>query len=314
MNKIRVVDIAKIGLDVEKAATEDLEKVGKELSEAFKEIGFVFVKNHGVEESIINRARQSSKEYFKLDPSIKMCNEKGAGENVYQGWVKPGKEIFDQDEKGLIASLELRESYDMNDFSSSGIFPDEEIPSFRPSLTRLVNSARSLTFRILKCLSVSLGQDEDFLGDMHKLQDAMKFRTLYYPPIPESLVYKEGLVRLGQHSDYDTCTLLFQDDLGGLEVKNAAGDWVSAKPVPGTVLINIGDFLEMLTSGSWPATHHRVVVPKEEWRKTTCRQSMVMFVDPDPQVVFQPLAGPHQKYPPVVAGEYLHTRRSQTYK
>jgi isopenicillin N synthase-like dioxygenase len=79
-------------------------------------------------------------------------------------------------------------------------------------------------------------------------------------------------------------------------------------------LINIGDFLEMLTTGSWPATHHRVVVPKEEWRKSTCRQSIVMFVDPDPEVVFKPLALPHDKYPPVYAGEYLTRRRNQTYK
>ena len=81
----------------------------------------------------------------------------------------------------------------------------------------------------------------------------------------------------------------------------------------GTVLINIGDFLEMMTSGSWPATHHRVVIPEEEWRRVTCRQSMVMFVDADPEVIIQPLAGPDHKYPPVKAGEYLHTRRSQTY-
>jgi len=315
MSKIRVVDIGKIGLAVEKASIEDLKTVGKELSAAFKEIGFVFVSNHGIDESITTTARESSKEYFKLNPEVKGEGKlKGSGSNVYQGWVKPGKEIFDQDEKGMIASLELRESYDMNDFSAKGSFPDEHVPAFRPSLTNLAENARRLTFRILKSLSVVLEQEENYLGDMHKLEDAMKMRTLYYPPIPENLEYKEGLVRLGQHSDYDTCTLLFQDDLGGLEVKDAKGEWVSAKPIEGTVLINIGDFLEMMTSGSWPATHHRVVVPKEEWRKSTCRQSMVLFVDPDPEVVFKPLAGPHEKYPPVNAGEYLTMRRNQTYK
>ena len=56
------------------------------------------------------------------------------------------------------------------------------------------------------------------------------------------------------------------------------------------------------------------VLIKEEWRKSTCRQSIVMFVDPDPEVVFKPLAGPCDKYPPVNAGEYLTMRRNQTYK
>ena len=113
---------------------------------------------------------------FKLNREVKGKNEKGAGSNVYQGWVKPGKEVFDQDEKGMIASLELRESYDMNDFSAMGCFPDNHVPAFGPCLTTLAENARSLTFRILKCLSVVLEQDEDFLGDMHKLGDAMKMR------------------------------------------------------------------------------------------------------------------------------------------
>jgi len=284
MSKIKVVDITCIGLKVEKPSIEDFMSVGKELSAAFGEIGFVFVSNHGVDEHIINNAKVASLDYFKLSSDVKGVKEKGSEPNVYQGWVKPGKEIFDQDEKGLIASLELRESFDMNDFGPKAYFPDEHVPTFRPSMTSLAENAKLLTFRILKSLSVVLGKEEDFLGDMHRLEDAMKMRTLYYPPIPTNLAYKEGLVRLGQHSDYDTCTLLFQDQLGGLEVKDAHGKWVSASPKEGTVLINIGDFLEMLTRGSWPATHHRVVVPQEEWRRSTCRQSIVLFVDPDPSL------------------------------
>ena len=66
MSKIRVVDIANIGLDVDKAGKEDLEKVGKELSKAFEEIGFVFVKNHGIAENTICQAREASKQYFKV--------------------------------------------------------------------------------------------------------------------------------------------------------------------------------------------------------------------------------------------------------
>ena len=64
MSKIRVVDIATIGLAVDRADIEDLRRVGKELSEAFEDIGFVFVKNHGVDEEMINDAREASKDYF----------------------------------------------------------------------------------------------------------------------------------------------------------------------------------------------------------------------------------------------------------
>ena len=61
-----MVDIGKVGLNVEEASIEDLKNVGKELSAAFEEIGFVFVSNHGIEENIIASAREASKEYFKV--------------------------------------------------------------------------------------------------------------------------------------------------------------------------------------------------------------------------------------------------------
>ena len=176
MSKIKVVDITSIGLNVEKPSIADFMSVGRELSAAFKEIGFVFVSNHGVDEHIINNAKDASLDYFKLSSELKGVKEKGSEPNVYQGWVKPGKEIFDQDEKGLVASLELRESYDMNDFGPTGYFPDDHVPTFRPSMTSLAKNAKLLTFRILKSLSIVLGQDEDFLGDMHTLEDAVKMR------------------------------------------------------------------------------------------------------------------------------------------
>ena len=62
-----MVDIASIGLSVEKAGIEDLRNVGKELSASFEEIGFVFVKNHGIDETVISRARAASKEYFMVN-------------------------------------------------------------------------------------------------------------------------------------------------------------------------------------------------------------------------------------------------------
>merc|ERR550519_1267845 len=153
MSTIRVVDIATIALTVDTPHIEHFRHVGKELSEAFEDIGFVFVTNHGIEEKLIADAREVSKEYFQLEANEKLCDEKGTRTPPFQGWVKPGKEIFDQDEEGKVATLELRESYDMSDFSSSATFPDTTVPTFRPCLTALAERSKTLTYRILKCLS-----------------------------------------------------------------------------------------------------------------------------------------------------------------
>ena len=120
--------------------------------------------------------------------------------------------------------------------------------------------------------------------------------------------------RCGEHSDYGTITLLYQDRLGGLEVKGVDGQWINADPVPGTVLVNVGDLLEALTGGLFPATRHRVVVPELEWRRSTKRQSIVFFIHPDDAVVCEPLAGADPRYPPVSARQHLENRFAATYE
>jgi isopenicillin N synthase-like dioxygenase len=54
-------------------------------------------------------------------------------------------------------------------------------------------------------------------------------------------------------------TILLQDDVGGLEVENAAGEWISAPPIPGTFVINLGEMVRVLTNGMYHANLHRVL-------------------------------------------------------
>ena len=101
-----------------------------------------------------------------------------------------------------------------------------------------------------------------------------------------------------------------QDNLGGLEAKSVTGCWLHADPIPGAVLINVGDLLENLSCGRsvttqqcppvqhlqnngnhrlhrFPATRHRVVVPEQEFRRRSPRQSIAFFVHPDDQVMIR---------------------------
>ena len=117
-------------------------------------------------------------------------------------------------------------------------------------------------------------------------------------------------MRCGEHSDYGTITLLFQDNLGGLEVKGVGGNWISADPIDGAIIVNVGDLLELMTSGRYPATRHRVVIPDEERKRKTLRQSIAFFIHPDDDVLCQPLDGSHPNYPPVTARQHLENRVS----
>ena len=82
---------------------------------------------------------------------------------------------------------------------------------------------------------------------------------------------------------------MYQDDVGGLEVRGTNNTWVSAKPIKDAILINAGDFLEIFTNGKLPATVHRVIIPPEELKRKTSRQSIVFFVHPDHDTTIYPL-------------------------
>lgn len=79
-------------------------------------------------------------------------------------------------------------------------------------------------------------------------------------------------VGLGSHTDLQCFTLLWQDYVGGLQVLTKDGEWVKAPPIPGTLVVNIGDFLMRLTNDRFKSTVHRVYN-----RTTADRYSMPFF-------------------------------------
>ena len=73
---------------------------------------------------------------------------------------------------------------------------------------------------------------------------------LHYPPQQAAggEAISEARIGAGAHSDYGCLALLAQDDRGGLQVRNAGGRWIDAKPVPGTFVVNVGDMLARWTT------------------------------------------------------------------
>ena len=69
------------------------------------------------------------------------------------------------------------------------------------------------------------------------------------------------------------------------------GEWIAADPIPGTILVNIGDVIEVVTAGRLRATKHRVLLPKSELARSTARQSMAFFAQPDEGTIVAPPSG-----------------------
>jgi len=210
---------------------------------------------------------------------------------------------------------EIREAYDVTSMNTG--FDGQEYPQFRKSIECILPQLSELTLRLLKCLAIALGLEENYFVERHKhmcaedKQNPTTFRTLFYPSLSASDTLEAGVQRCGEHSDYGTVTLLFQDDMGGLEVLSE-GRWIPATPIPDTILVNLGDLMQFWTADYYTATVHRVRVPEEEVRRCAPRQSLAFFVHPDNEVMVSPLDG-SSKYPTVSALDHLSYRYSQTY-
>jgi isopenicillin N synthase-like dioxygenase len=101
-------------------------------------------------------------------------------------------------------------------------------------------------------------------------------RLLRYPPHPKAALANQ--LGAGAHTDWGGVTMLAQDDLGGLEVRNVENEWIQAVPVPGTFIINLGDLMQRWTNGLYRSNMHRV----RNNSSTQDRYSIPFFYSPRP--------------------------------
>jgi isopenicillin N synthase-like dioxygenase len=167
-----------------------------------------------------------------------------------------------------------------------------------------------LAHKLVHALSLSLGLPEDHFEAMQHQPITIQ-RLQHYPPQAGDVGPAE--IGIGAHTDYGFLTILSQDDVGGLQVRNRDGEWISAPPIEGTFVINIGDLVETFTNGRYTSTVHRVV--NATGRE---RYSIPFFIDLDFDAVVEPLsscvtAENPSKYPAFTCGEHKYRRFVDSY-
>ena len=112
---------------------------------------------------------------------------------------------------------------------------------------------------------------------------ATALRLIHYPPSPKTA--PEDLFGIHPHTDCGFLTIPAQDDVGGLQVRTVAGDWIDVPYRPECFVLNIGDILARWTSGRFNSTPHRVINKSDQ----RSRYSIGMFFDPNLETVVEPL-------------------------
>lgn len=129
----------------------------------------------------------------------------------------------------------------------------------------------------------------------------------YSPPDERSEEEAEGL---GMHTDMSCLTIVYQDEIGGLQVRSKDGKWMNIIPCEGTLVVNIGDMLQAWSNDRLRSSEHRVVL-----RKPMNRFSLAFFwCFQDDKVVLAPgdVVGLECKriYKPFICVDYLKFRES----
>ena len=309
----------------------------KQISHAFKTSGFLYLQNHGVPEDQVSLAFSQSAQFFRRPQSQKDALG-WTTPDANRGYVASGREkVTQSNDPEEIARLresnpDLKESMEIGREGVPGMpnqWPsslDPEGMAFTRDMQRFFLTLKDLHVGVMRAIAMGMGLEENFF-DAYTDGGDNTLRLLHYPAVKKSVWKKNpNQVRAGEHSDYGSITLLFQDDIGGLEVKSPRGTWVRATPIPGTIVVNAGDLLSRWSNDEIKSTNHRVIQPPpkdgavedgDPEAMTPARYSIAYFCNPNFDRHIEALPGTWEekgkKYDGINSGDYLIMRLAATY-
>uniref|UniRef100_A0A0D9WA89 Fe2OG dioxygenase domain-containing protein n=1 Tax=Leersia perrieri TaxID=77586 RepID=A0A0D9WA89_9ORYZ len=236
--------------------------------EACREYGFFRVVNHGVPPQLMARALELSAAFFALpdEEKAKVRPVEGSEAPLPAGYARQPAHSADKNEYLLAFDPQLGfNRYPSEPSGFEGGFLElsdvhllllllirEELEECYVKLTKL-----GVLIQILnECMGLQPGFLKEYNSDR-----SFDFMALlrYFPAMADE---NNGI---SEHQDGNCITFVLQDSVGGLEVFKD-GAWVPADPVEGTIVVNLGDVIQVLTNNKMKSAMHRVVRMPEAHR------------------------------------------------
>ena len=236
----------------------DFDAFSRALGRSFERYGFVVLTDHDLPPATVGGAVAATKAFFALPADAKRRYHIPGGGGA-RGYTPFGVEAA----KGA-AQVDLKEFWHTGRDLPPGdpyrrwmrdnVWPDAELPPFRPAVAGLFAALDDLGLRVLRAIARRLELPDTFFDDKVERGNSI-LRLLHYPPVTADA---PG-VRAGAHEDINVITLLLGAEEAGLQLKDADGEWLDIAPPPGALVVNIGDMLQRLTNHVLPSTSHRAV-------------------------------------------------------
>ena len=312
MNQLPIIDIAPLYADEPDAWRE----VAAQIDAACREWGFFYITGHAISPVRIKSLLDAAKAFFALPDAEKLKIDITQTRH-HRGYGAIATEQLDPSKPS-----DLKETFDMG-FHMAADHPEvlaekplrgpnrhPQLPGWEALLEQHYQDMQALAQTLLRAIAMALDIEPDFF-DKRFHEPISVFRMIHYPPRhTASSAEQQGA---GAHTDYGCITLLYQDEAGGLQVRNLKGEWIDAPPIEGSFVVNLGDMMARWSNDRYTSTPHRVISPLG-----VDRYSMPFFAEPHPDTEISCLpncssAANPPKYPAVTSADYLLSRFADTY-
>ncbi|XWS65085.1 hypothetical protein CRYUN_Cryun05aG0060500 [Craigia yunnanensis] len=269
-------------------------QMAKSICDAASKWGFFQIVNHAVPIEVLENVKDATYRFFGLPAEVK---NKYSKEHSSSNNVRFGTSFTPQVEKALEWKDYLSLFY-VSKEEASALWP----PVFREQVLDYMKKSEVVIRQLLHVLLKALNVNEIDETKESLLMGSVRSNLNYYPICPNP----ELTVGVGRHSDVSTLTILLQDEIGGLFVRENEGDnWVHIPPIKGSLVINVGDALQILSNGKYRSVEHRVVA-----NGSKNRISVPIFVNPRPSDMIGPLpelvaSGKKSIYKQILYSDYV---------
>jgi isopenicillin N synthase-like dioxygenase len=308
---------------VQEGAPEQRAAVAAAIDEACRTVGFIQILGHGIPADVTEGLAEALDEFFALDLETKKTYRTPSGVN--RGYAPPKTE-------SLSLSLGVESASRMNDFFEAfnvGLaqsdFPGVAVdpvhyaenvwpavvhaPTFQGKVEAYFGEAGRVARTMTRIFADALGLAPDFFEPFtdHSL-DVLRMNN-YALPEGTSVTLDGDLTGMGEHTDYGIVTILWADQVRGLQVLDADGGWNDVSPADGALLVNLGDVTARWTNERWMSTLHRVKPPVVDGTIER-RRSAAYFHDGNSDALISAIpttvpAGEAPLYEPITVGEHI---------
>jgi isopenicillin N synthase-like dioxygenase len=313
---VPVIDISSFRMPY--ADPDARSSVVRQVDAAARNVGFMQITGHGIAEATLTEFISATDAFFALDPVAKARYRCPAGIN--RGYTPPRAEAL-ANSLGLATAADLFEAMNVgtaaaefpgldlpHDIYAANVYPAAEVPGFEAAVTAWFGAAGRVARTMVRIFGAALGGREDYLERFtdHSI-DVLRMNN-YPVPGPDTELDPDQL-GMGAHTDYGIVTVLWADQIPGLEIHGADGEWHQVLPADGALLVNLGDALARWTNEEWISTLHRVAAPRVDGTLVP-RRSAAYFHDGNVDAIIECLPGcvtddKPARYQPVTVGEHL---------